>query len=67
LGEQNRVGGAGHAHHRVSARHGDGGLVNGANGSVEWERKWADGVQTQPVVLNTENVFEVLKQEAPIS
>jgi hypothetical protein len=67
VGEQDRAGGAGHVHHRVSEHHGDGGLVNGANGSVEWERKWADGVETQPVVLDTENVFEVLKAEAPVS
>lgn len=57
-------GGAGHAHGGVSSHKGDGGPVNGVNGdkgAVEWERKWADGVQPKPVVLETENVFEVLK------
>jgi len=57
-------GGAGHAHGGVSSHKGDGGPVNGVNGDkgvVEWERKWADGVQPKPVVLETENVFEVLK------
>jgi hypothetical protein len=29
-------------------------------GTVEWERKW-DGVKSEPVVLDTENVFEALK------
>jgi len=48
---------------------GDGGPVNGVNGThgtIEWDKKW-DGVKTEPVVLDTENVFEVLKAEAPIS
>jgi len=57
-------GGAGHAHGGVSSHKGVGGPVNGVNGTqgaVEWERKWADGGQPKPVVLETENVFEVLK------
>jgi hypothetical protein len=37
--------------------------MTGANGSVGW----ADGVKTQPVVLETENVYEVLKVETPVS
>lgn len=55
--------GAGHAHGGVSSHTRDGGPVNGVNGTqgtVEWERKW-DGVKSEPVVLDTENVFEVLK------
>ncbi|KAF1837873.1 hypothetical protein BDW02DRAFT_565603 [Decorospora gaudefroyi] len=67
---QGRVGGGGDAHPRVSAHRSDGGVVNGVNGatgSLEWERKWANGVQTQPVVLETENTFEVLKAEKPVS
>jgi hypothetical protein len=59
-----RDGGAGHAHAHVSSHARDGGPVNGVNGTqgaVEWERKWADGVQPQAVVLDIENVFEVLK------
>ncbi|KAH6866319.1 hypothetical protein BKA58DRAFT_341434 [Alternaria rosae] len=63
-------GSAGHAHGGVSSHKGDGGPVNSVNGdkgAVEWERKWADGVQPKPVVLETENVFEVLKAEAPVS
>jgi hypothetical protein len=36
--------------------------VNGTHGAVEWERKWADGMQTQPVVVDTDNPFEVLKE-----
>jgi hypothetical protein len=57
-------GGAGHAYGGVSSSARDGGPVNGVNGTqgaVEWERKWADGVKSEPVVLDTENVFEVLK------
>ncbi|KAI4923159.1 uncharacterized protein J4E92_007913 [Alternaria infectoria] len=57
-------GGVGHAHGGVSSHARDGGPVNGVNGTqgaVEWERKWADGVQPKPVVLETDNVFEVLK------
>jgi hypothetical protein len=45
-----RDGGVGHAHAHVSSHARDGGPVNGVNGSqgaVEWERKWADGVQPQ--------------------
>jgi hypothetical protein len=34
--------------------------VNGTQGTVEWDRKW-DGVKSEPVVLDTENVFEALK------
>ncbi len=57
-------GGAGHAHAPVSSHARDGGPVNGVNGTqstVEWEKKWADGVQPHAVVLDTENVYEVLK------
>jgi hypothetical protein len=60
---QGRDGGAGNAHNGVSSHPRDGGPVNGVNGTqgaVEWERKW-DGVKAEPVVLDTENVFEVLK------
>ena len=56
-------GGAGHAYGGVSSSARDGGPVNGVNGTqgtVEWERKW-DGVKSEPVVLDTENVFEALK------
>jgi len=41
--------------------------VNGTQGAVEWERKWADGVKSEPVVLDTENVFEALKAETPVA
>jgi hypothetical protein len=40
---------------------GDGGPVNGVHGTVEWERRWADGVKPSPVVLETDNAYEVLK------
>ncbi|RII10032.1 hypothetical protein CUC08_Gglean006022 [Alternaria sp. MG1] len=62
-------GGAGHAYGGVSSSARDGGPVNGVNGTqgtVEWERKW-DGVKSEPVVLDTENVFEALKAETPVA
>lgn len=41
---------------------GDGGPVNGMHGSIAWERKLVDGVQPDSVVLDTDNVYEVLKE-----
>jgi hypothetical protein len=55
----------GSSHSHLSVRQADERAVNGINGThgaVEWERKWADGVHTQPVVMDTDNPFEVLKE-----
>jgi hypothetical protein len=48
------------ASHQKGAGH-----VNGAqpsNSYVEWETKWSDGVQQQPVILETGNTYEILKK-----
>ncbi|RMZ73270.1 heterokaryon incompatibility [Pyrenophora seminiperda CCB06] len=61
--------GTGNFQSRATKYPGDDGPVNGVNGThgvIEWEKKW-DGVKTEPVVLETDNVFEVLKADAPIS
>jgi hypothetical protein len=58
VGGTDGTGGTGRPHHRLSAPHGHGGLVNGANRSVESERKWADGMMTQPVKSNMDGVSE---------
>jgi hypothetical protein len=54
-GGEGRVGAAGHTHHRVSARHGDGGFVNGTNGAADW----AVGVITEPVESKVGTADEV--------
>lgn len=36
--------------------------MNGMHGSIAWERKLVDGVQPDSVVLDTDNVYEVLKE-----
>ncbi|USP75746.1 hypothetical protein yc1106_03020 [Curvularia clavata] len=52
---------------RTHANHGtnfeDNPPVNGAHRTVEWERKWADGVKPDQVVLQTDNTYEALKPE----
>jgi len=66
---QGGAAGTGDFQSRVSKHPGDGGPVNGVNGThgvIEWEKKW-DGVKNEPVVLETDNVFEVLEAEAPVS
>ncbi|CAA9958019.1 hypothetical protein CFE70_001572 [Pyrenophora teres f. teres 0-1] len=66
---QGGTAGSGDIQSRVAKHNGDGGPVNGVNkthGAIEWETKW-DGVKSEPVVLETDNVFEVLKAEAPVS
>ncbi|XP_014550769.1 hypothetical protein COCVIDRAFT_42800 [Bipolaris victoriae FI3] len=45
---------------------GDGGPVNRVHGTVEWERKWADGVKPDSVALETDNAYQVLKAETPV-
>ncbi|KAH9872750.1 hypothetical protein J1614_005144 [Plenodomus biglobosus] len=46
------------------------GVFNGINGhhdSLQWEQKWDSGVQLQPVVLDVDNPYEVLKVETEAS
>ncbi|EMD67802.1 hypothetical protein COCSADRAFT_34587 [Bipolaris sorokiniana ND90Pr] len=45
---------------------GDGGPVSRVHGTVEWDRKWADGVKHDSVVLETDNAYQVLKAETPV-
>jgi hypothetical protein len=40
--------------------------VNGTHGMVEWERKWADEVKPDQVVLKTDNPYEALNAETQV-
>ncbi|KAI8940822.1 hypothetical protein NX059_002084 [Plenodomus lindquistii] len=60
----------GTASHHDGSHQEKGEHVNGVNGhheSLEWEQKWDNGVQSQPVVLEVDNPYEVLKAETQIS
>ncbi|KNG45098.1 hypothetical protein DDE82_003145 [Stemphylium lycopersici] len=60
-GTDGRDAGYGGKHTDGTTSSGDGGPVKGSHGAVEWERKWADGVKPQAVVLDTENPYQALK------